>query len=380
MAGKDYYETLGVKKGATDEEIKKAYRTMAKKYHPDANPGNKQAEERFKEVNEAYSILSDAQKRAAFDQYGSAAFEQGAGPGGAAYGDFSGMDMGDIFSSFFGGGFGDIFGAGGAGAPRGPRRGADLQAGMTITLEEAVFGADKEIQIASNETCETCKGTGARPGTSAETCKHCGGTGQERVQRQTMFGTQIVVQPCSACKGEGKTIKEPCSACRGAGRVKRSKVLKVTIPRGIDDGQSIRLSGKGDVGEKGGPAGDLLITVRVRSHPRFTREGLNLFTDVPVTFVQAALGAEITIPTLTEPERFTLKPGTQTGTRQVFRGKGAPNVRNNRSVGDLIATFRVVVPTSLTDRQKQLLREFAGESDPSAGKKGFGEKIKDVFN
>jgi len=377
MAGKDYYETLGIKKGAADEEIKKAYRTMAKKYHPDANPGNKQAEERFKEINEAYSILSDPQKRATYDQYGSAAFEQGAG---AEYGGFSGMDMGDILNSFFGGGFGDIFGSGASAAQRGPRRGADLQTSMTITLEEAVFGAEKEIQIASNETCDTCKGTGAKPGTYAESCKHCGGSGQERVQRQTLFGTQIVVQPCTVCKGEGKIIKEPCSACRGAGRVKRSKVLKVTIPRGIDNEQSIRLSGKGDVGEKGGPAGDLMIVVYVRNHPRFTREGINILADVPITFVQAALGAEIQIPTLAEPEKFTLKPGTQTGSKQVFRGKGAPNVRNNRVVGDLIATFRVIVPTNLTERQKQLLREFAGENGGDDHRKGLGEKFKDIFN
>ncbi len=374
---RDYYEVLGVSKGAGDDEIKKAYRKMAKQHHPDANPGNKEAEAKFKEVSEAYSVLSDSQKRAAYDQMGHAAFDQ---TGGGGYGGFNGgFDVNDIFETFFGDGFG--FGGGGRSRKAGPRRGADLQSSLSITFEEAVFGVTKEIQITANDTCETCRGTGAKAGTVAENCRHCGGSGQERFQQQTMFGTMTSVRTCSICHGEGKVIKDPCGTCRGTGKVRKSKNLSVNVPKGIDNGQTIRLAGSGEAGEKGGPPGDLLITIRVSPHKYFKRDGVNLYLEVPITFVQAALGSEIIIPTLTGQEKHTIKAGTQTGTVVTLRQKGVPNVRNSKVVGDLIVTLKVMVPTSLTERQKNLLHSFADEmgDEYKDHKKGFFDKLKDSF-
>jgi molecular chaperone DnaJ len=355
---KDYYETLGVAKGAGDDDLKRAYRKLAKQYHPDANPGDKAAEEKFKEIGEAYGVLTDPQKRAAYDQYGHSAFEQGGG-GGGFYGG-PGVDINDIFSSFFGdGGFGDIFGGGGRGRRNGPRRGADLQMRLNIKFEEAVFGAVKDVQIQTYDACATCNGSGAKPGTYAESCKHCNGTGEQRVTQQMGFTQYTSVQACSYCHGEGKIIKEPCLDCRGAGKVRVTKTLQITVPKGIDDGQSIRLSGKGEAGEKGGPAGDLLITMRVSPHKDFTREGTNLYLEMPVTFVQAALGDEIEIPQLDGSiERYNIKPGTQPGAVVSLRGKGVPSVRNQRIVGDLLVRLNVVVPTGLNDKQKTALRAF----------------------
>jgi molecular chaperone DnaJ len=359
MADKrDYYETLGVAKGAGEDDLKKAYRKMAKQYHPDANPGDKTAEEKFKEVSEAYGVLSDPQKRAAYDQYGHAAFEQGSG--GSGFYNGPGVDINDIFSSFFGGGFGDIFGGGGSHSRRnGPRRGSDLQMRLNIKFEEAVFGVEKDVQIQTYDTCPTCNGSGAKPGTYAESCKHCNGTGEQRVTQQTPLGHFTSVQPCQYCHGEGKIIKEPCLDCRGAGKVRVTKTLQVKVPKGIDDGQSIRLSGKGEAGEKGGPAGDLLITMRVSPHKSFTRDGTNLYIEMPVTFVQAALGDEIDIPQLDgSVERYNIKPGTQPGSVVSLRGKGVPSVRNNRIVGDLLVKLNVIVPTGLNEKQKTALRAF----------------------
>ncbi|MCL2351355.1 MAG: molecular chaperone DnaJ [Firmicutes bacterium] len=385
MADKrDYYEVLGVEKAATDDDLKRAYRQMAKKYHPDANPGDKTAEGKFKEVNEAYAVLSDPQKRAAYDQHGHAAFDPAMGAGGAG-GFYGGVDfnMSDIFESFFGGegGFGDIFGGGNRRARSGPRRGADLQTNIQIKFEEAVFGTTKDIQITSNEPCPACKGSGAKPGTSAESCKHCGGTGQERVQQQTMFGTMTSVRTCSICRGEGKIIREPCPECRGAGKIRAVKTLSVIVPKGIDNGQSVRLSGKGEPGEKGGPPGDLLITVYVQPHKHFTRQGMNLFLDVPITFVQAALGDELKIPTLDGEEKYAVKAGTQPGTVATIRGKGVPNVKNSKSVGDLIIKLVVTVPTQMNERQKQRLRDFADEmgEEYKNQKHSFFDKIKNSF-
>lgn len=374
---KDYYETLGVSKNATEDDLKKAYRKMAKQYHPDANPGDKTAEEKFKEVGEAYGVLSDAQKRAAYDQYGHAAFEQGGG--GGFYGG-AGIDINDIFNSFFGGG--DIFGGGGRRTRNGPRRGADLQMRLNIKFEEAVFGTTKDVQVQTYDTCATCSGSGAKPGTYAESCKHCNGTGEQRITQQTPLGHFTSVQACPYCKGEGKIIKEPCLDCRGTGKVRVTKTLQITVPKGIDDGQSIRLSGKGEAGEKGGPAGDLLITMRVSSHKMFTRDGNNLYLEMPITFVQAALGDEISIPMLDETsEKYTIKAGTQPGAVITMRGKGIPSVRNNRIVGDLLVKLSVSVPTSLNEKQKEILRSFndAMGDDYKNQKKKFWDKVKESF-
>jgi len=383
MASKqDYYEMLGVNRSATDSDLKKAYRKMAKKYHPDVNPGDKVAEEKFKELSEAYGVLSDANKRRTYDQFGHAAFEQGGGGGGFHHG---GMDINDIFGSFFGGGsmdFGDIFGGGGSRTRPKARRGADLQMRINIKLEESVFGATKEIHLNSYSTCKTCNGSGAKAGTSAETCKRCGGAGSERVQQQSILGIVTKIVPCSTCKGEGKIIKDPCSTCRGQGRVRTNKPLDVTIPRGIDAGQSIRLAGKGEAGEKGAPAGDLYISVSISPHKLFSREGSHLYLDVPITFVQAALGDEISIPTLDgREEKYTVKPGTQPGSIVQLRGKGVPNVHNPNQVGDLIVKLGVSVPTQMNERQKQLLRDFNEEmgDDYKNHKTRWFDKVKGYF-
>lgn len=381
MADKrDYYETLGVQKNATEDDLKKAYRKLAKQYHPDANPGNQEAEAKFKELSEAYAVLSDPQKRSSYDQFGHQAFDGSGGGGGGFYSNF---DMGDIFESFFGGDIGDIFGGG---RKRGPRRGADLQTNLQIDFEEAIFGVEKDMNINANESCTTCKGTGAKPGTTAESCRQCGGTGQERVQQQTVFGTMTSVRTCSVCRGDGKIIKDPCQTCRGTGTVRSNKTLKVSIPKGIDNGQTIRLAGKGEPGERNAAPGDLLITIYVRPHKYFTRKENNLYLDVPITFVQAALGDEISIPTLESvnkqgEEKYSIRPGTQTGTVVTLKGKGAPNVRNNRIIGDLYVTLKVTVPTQLNDRQKHALKAFAEEmgEEYKDGKKGFFEKIKETF-
>ena len=377
-AKRDYYEVLGVGKSASEDDLKKAYRKLAKQYHPDANPGNKEAEAKFKELSEAYGILSDAQKKAAYDQFGHAAFDQSAGGGG--YGGGMNFDMGDIFESFFGDGFGDIFGSGGGRRRGGPRRGADIHTSINVKFEEAAFGVEREIQINANETCETCHGSGAKQGTTAESCKQCGGSGQRRVAQQTMFGTMTSVRTCEICSGQGKVIKDPCQTCRGEGRVRKPKKIKVMVPKGIENGQSIRLSGKGEAGEKGGPMGDLLITVYVQGHKLFTRPqgSVNLLLEMPITFTIAALGGEITIPTLDGEEKYTIKPGTQPGTKIMLRGKGVPNVKNNRVIGDLIVTLNVTIPTSMSDRQRQLLKDFAEDDgeEYKDDKKGFFDKFR----
>jgi len=358
MAKQDYYETLGAQKGADDAELKRAYRQMAKKYHPDANPGDKAAEEKFKEVNEAYSVLSDEQKRAAYDQYGHAAFDGTAGGGG-----FSGMNMDFDMNDIFGSVFGDFFGGGGRGGSRqaGPKRGSDVQVNVQLEFEEAIFGAEREINITINDHCEACGGSGAKAGSVAENCRHCGGTGQERFQQQTMFGTMTSVRACSICRGEGKVIKSPCEKCSGRGVLRKQKNIVVTIPKGIDNGQSVSISGKGEAGERGGGKGDLFVKVYVKPHKLFTRNGTQLHMDMNISFAQAALGDELTIPTVYGDEKYTLKPGTQTGATFSLSGKGVPNVRNPRSVGDLYVRLNVSVPTKLNDKQKDALRRYAEE-------------------
>lgn len=374
MASKrDYYEVLGIQKGASDAEIKKAFRTQAKKYHPDNNPGNSEAEAKFKEVNEAYEVLKDPQKRATYDQYGHAAFENGgAGAGGAGgFGGFGGMDFSDIFEGF---GFGDIFG-GGSRRRNGPRKGRDMQINVTLTFEEAVFGCKKEVRIPVTESCSECHGSGCKPGTYAETCSRCHGTGQEVVTQQTPFGMMQTQRPCSACGGEGKVIKTPCTKCGGKGHITAEKSVTIDIPKGIAHGQSIRKTGLGGAGERGGQNGDLYVAITVMPHKTFVRDGNNILVDVPISMTQAALGDEITIPTIDGDEKYTVKPGTQPGDTYTMKGKGVFNVRNPKLRGDQIVTFKVVIPSRLTDRQKSLLREFAELSGENR-KEGFWNKMK----
>lgn len=381
MASKrDYYEVLGVDKNADDSAIKKAYRKLAKKYHPDANPGNKEAEEKFKEIGEAYEVLSDSQKRKTYDQFGHAAFDGGGGAGGYS-GGFSGMDMGDIFGSFsdiFGGGFSDIFGGGGR-RKSGPKRGADLQVNLHISFEEAVFGCSKEVTYSRDESCPSCNGTGAKEGTHAETCPNCKGSGQERTTEQSLFGAVTMVRECHVCHGSGKIIKTPCDKCRGNGKVRVKKNITVDVPRGINHGQSIRKSGMGQPGERGGQTGDLLITMYVAPHKDFVRKNDDIYVDVPISIVQASLGADITIPTIDGDETYTVKPGTQPDTVVILKNKGVSNVRNNSVRGNEIVTLKVHIPTKLNDRQKEILRSFAEAGGDTVKKEKFFDKVKKAF-
>ncbi len=352
---RDYYDVLGVPKTATEDEIKKAYRKVAKKYHPDMNPGDKSAEEKFKEAAEAYEVLSDADKRARYDQFGHAAFEQGGGPGGFGGFDFGGGDMGDIFGDIFG----DFFGGGRSSARRnGPRQGPNLRAAVRITFDEAIRGVDKELDIALKEECKTCGGSGAKPGTSPETCSRCGGSGQVVYTQQSMFGTVRNVQQCPDCHGSGQVIKQKCSDCSGTGYIKVRKKVKVSIPAGIDDGQSVRIREKGEPGINGGPRGDLLVNVQVSRHPKFQRQEYDIFSTEPISFTQAALGATINIDTVDGPYTYTIKPGTQTDTRIRLKNKGVPSLRNRNLRGNHFVTFVVQVPEHLNSAQKEALRKF----------------------
>lgn len=374
MASKrDYYEVLGVQKGASDADIKKAYRKMARKYHPDANPDNKEAEEKFKEINEANEVLSDPQKRAAYDQYGHAAFEQG-GMGGAGgfsggFGGFSNVDMGDIFSGIFGSGFGDIFGGGSSRARSGPQRGSDLQMSMNITFEESMFGCTKEVNLPIYEKCSECNGSGAKKGTSAEVCSHCNGTGQEKITQQTPFGMVSSTRVCSHCRGEGRIIREKCPRCGGSGSVKINKNVTVEIPKGISSGQSIRKRGLGGAGVKGGSNGDLFIQINVAPSRTFVRQGNDLYVNVPISITQAAFGGKINIPTIDGDYEYNLKAGTQPETKATIRGKGAYNVKNDNFRGNLIVTFKVQIPTEMNREQKEALEKFAEASGEKAAKK-----------
>lgn len=379
---RDYYEVLGVSKGASDDEIKKAYRKLAKKYHPDMNPGDKEAEAKFKEVNEAYSVLSDEQKRARYDQFGHAGVDPNYGAGGPG-GPFGGFDMGDIdlgdiFGSFFGGGGFGGFGGGGA-RRNGPQKGESLRANLTITFEEAAFGCEKELSLNRTEECDECHGSGCQPGTTAETCPDCRGTGVVRVQQRTGGFAFSSTAACTRCRGTGKIIHSPCKSCGGSGSVKKSKRITVTIPAGIDDGQAVSLRGQGNAGKNGGPAGDLIVGVRVKPHPQFRRDGTTVLYEQPVSFFQAAMGAELEIPTIDGKVKYTLPAGTQTGTTFRLRGKGIPELRG-RGRGDQYVTIRVQVPTSLNSEQKEALRAFAqtmGEEVPEeSGLKGFFDKRK----
>ena len=379
---RDYYEVLGVSKGASDDEIKKAYRKLAKKYHPDMNPGDKEAEAKFKEVNEAYSVLSDEQKRARYDQFGHAGVDPNYGAGGPGGGfggfDMGDIDLGDIFGSFFGGGGFGGFGGGGA-RRNGPQKGESLRANLTITFEEAAFGCEKEINLNRTEECDECHGSGCQPGTTAETCPDCRGTGVVRVQQRTGGFAFSSTAACTRCRGTGKIIHSPCKSCGGSGSVKKSKRITVTIPAGIDDGQAVSLRGQGNAGKNGGPAGDLIVGVRVKPHPQFRRDGTTVLYEQPVTFFQAAMGAEREIPTIDGKVKYTLPAGTQTGTTFRLRGKGIPELRG-RGRGDQYVTIQVQVPTSMNAEQKEALRAFAqamGENVPEeSGLKGFFDKHK----
>lgn len=369
MADKrDYYEVLGLSKGADDSAIKKAYRGLAKKYHPDMNPGDKEAEQKFKEVNEAYSVLSDPDKKSKYDQFGHAAFDQSAGFGGGSgfsgFGDFG--DIGDIFSSFFGGGFGGDSGFGGGRRRNAPQRGEDIGVRVTLTFEEAAFGTKKDVSYNRIQKCSDCGGSGASKGTQAETCSACGGSGQKRVY-QRMGGMQFqTTVTCDSCRGTGKIIKSPCSNCRGTGYVKITKKLSVNIPAGINDGERIALRGEGSDGRNGGPAGDLIIVVSVKPHKIFKREGYNIYCDVPVTVAEATLGAQIEIPTLEGSQKYDIPEGTQPGTQFVLRSKGIPYVNSPNKRGDLVFTAVVEIPKGLSEKQKDNMRVFAdscGESN-----------------
>ena len=370
MAKRDYYEVLGVSKEATDAEIKSAYRKKAKECHPDLHPDDKQAEERFKELNEANEVLSDPQKRQQYDQFGFDGPNMG-GAGGFDFNGFGGMGgFEDIFSSFFGGGMG--------GARRnGPVQGNDVQHRITITFEEAAFGCEKSVDFFRYENCDTCSGSGAKPGTQPQTCPTCKGSGQVR----TGGGFMVTVRTCPTCGGEGKIIKEKCSSCSGTGRVRRKRNLKLRIPAGIQDGVSLVKRGEGEPGQRGGPAGDLYITVSIKPHKVFRRDGSNILLEMPITFTQAALGAEIDVPTLEKPVKQKIPEGTQTGTQFRIKGQGFPSLKNGIK-GDLIVTVNVEVPRKLNEKQKDLLRQLDESMGGKEyeGRKSFMDKIKDFFD
>ncbi|MCD2492826.1 molecular chaperone DnaJ [Lacrimispora sp. NSJ-141] len=376
---RDYYEVLGVPKDADDAALKKAYRVLAKKYHPDTNQGNADAEAKFKEASEAYAVLSDPEKRRQYDQFGHAAFENGAGGAGGFGGfDFSGADMGDIFGDIFG----DLFGGGRSRGRAGnePMRGANLRTSIRITFEEALFGCEREIELTTKDECKDCHGTGAKPGTKPETCPKCNGKGQVVYTQQSMFGMVRNVQTCPECGGTGKIIKEKCPACRGTGNTSSKKRIAVSIPAGIDNGQSVRIRGKGELGVNGGERGDLLVEVVVSNHPIFKRQDTSIYSTVPISFAQAALGGEIKIRTVDGEVLYNVSPGTQTDTKIRLKGKGVPYLRNKNVRGDHYVTLVVKVPEKLTKEQKEALQKFqetmgeageAGSAEEKHKKKGF---------
>ena len=381
MADKrDYYEVLGLGKGASDDDIKKAYRRVAKECHPDLHPDDKEAEARFKEANEAYAILSDPDKKAKYDQFGFAGVDPNFGAGGGGFtGDFG--DLGDIFGDIFGGAFGGGFGGFG-GSTRtqrnGPQRGESLRTRLAISFEEAAFGCKKELNITRVEQCDDCKGTGCAPGTTAEVCPDCKGTGSVRSQQRTAFGVFQTTSACPRCGGSGKVIHTPCPKCRGNGSVRVQKKLSVSIPAGIDNGESVSLRGQGNAGKNGGPAGDLLITVQVRPSPIFEREGTSLYNSVQLSFVQAALGTEIEVPTLDGNVSLNIPEGTQTGSVFRLRGKGIPSVRGGGR-GDQFVTVELVTPKNLNAEQKELMRKLAdslGDKVKEKADRPFGKKKK----
>ncbi len=381
---RDYYEVLGVEKGATGEQIKKAYRKKAMEYHPDRNPGNKEAEEKFKEVGEAYEVLSNDEKRQRYDQFGFAGVDPnyGAGQGGAYGGGFSGFgDFGDIFSDLFGGGFGGFGGGRSAAQHNAPRKGENVMHRLELTFEEAAFGCEKEISTPRIENCPNCSGSGSADGV-IETCTNCHGTGRVTVM-QNMMGMRMQTQSaCPQCSGRGKITKNPCTTCKGKGKVRKTNKVKVKIPAGVDEGQSVRVRGEGSVGSNGGANGDLLVEILIKRHPIFEREYMDVLCEVPITFTQAALGAEIQVPTLDGKVPFTIPEGTQTGREFVLRDKGIPEINNPRRRGDHRFTVVVETPTKLTREQKDLLRQLDAtlERNETPKIKKFFENLKDFFD
>ena len=384
---RDYYEVLGIPKTATEAEIKKAFRTTAKKYHPDMHPGDKECEEKFKEAQEAYAVLSDPDKRRQYDQFGHAAFDGSAG-GGAGGFDFSGMDMGDIFGDIFG----DFFGGGSRrSSNNGPQKGANVRLSVRITFEEAIFGCAKELEFSYKEECKTCHGTGAKPGTSPETCSKCGGKGKVVYSQQSLFGMMQNVQTCPDCQGTGKVVKEKCSDCRGNGYVAKRIKKTVDIPAGIDNGQCVRVRDYGEPGKNGGPRGDLLVEVIVSRNPAFERRDMDIFSNASISFGIAALGGDVRIKTVDGDIIYTVAPGTQTGTRIRLKGKGVPSIRNKAVRGDHYVTLIVNTPSGLSKEAKEVLRKFdeltGGTLTKEGGastagkekKKGFMDKFKETF-
>ena len=384
---RDYYEVLGIPKTATEAEIKKAFRTTAKKYHPDMHPGDKECEEKFKEAQEAYAVLSDPDKRRQYDQFGHAAFDGSAG--GAGGFDFSGMDMGDIFGDIFG----DFFGGGSRRGPsNGPAKGANVRLSVRITFEEAVFGCSKELEFSYKEECSTCHGTGAKPGTSPETCSKCGGKGKVVYAQQSLFGMMQNVQTCPDCQGSGKVVKEKCTNCRGTGYIAKKVKKTVEIPAGIDNGQCVRVRDYGEPGVNGGPRGDLLVEVIVARNPAFERQDMNIFSNASISFGIAALGGDVRIKTVDGDIIYTVAPGTQSGTRIRLKGKGVPSLRNKAVRGDHYVTLIVNTPTGLSKEAKDALKRFdeltGGSLTKEGGaatagkekKKGFMDKIKESLD
>ena len=373
---RDYYEVLGVDKNASDDEIKKAFRQQAKKYHPDLHPGDQEAETKFKEVNEAYSVLSDPDKKAKYDRFGHAGVDpNGFGGGGGSYGAYD-VDLGDIFSSFFGGGFG-----GSSRRRTGPQKGADLKYHMALDFMEAAFGCSKTIQITKEDICKTCNGSGAQPGTTPETCPACRGAGRVQQQTQTLFGMTMVTKSCPTCNGRGTVIKTPCQQCRGKGRMKTVKNLSVQIPAGVDTGDLLPIRNEGEPGTNGGPYGDLYIEFKVKKHELFDRNGINTSCNVPITYAQAALGGEVEVPTIYGKEKYTLKEGTQPGDTITIRGKGITNKNNPNMKGDHVVKFVLEVPTGLSREQKQLLKQFNDTLTERNYMRSsqFFQKIKNLF-
>ncbi len=376
MAKADYYEVLGVNRDAGDTEIKSAFRKAAKQYHPDLHPGDKEAEQKFKDINEAYEVLSDEKKRAQYDQFGHAAFDPSAATAGGYGGGFGGFE--DIFSAFTGG-FG--FGGGFNQSRNGPMQGRDLRYNLTISFEEAAFGVKKEILVPREENCATCGGTGAKPGTSPVQCAACGGSGQVRVQQNTVFGSFSTVRTCEACNGTGKIIQEACQDCKGRGRVNKSKRIAVSVPAGIDNGQTLNMRAEGEAGLRGGPAGDLYITITVKPHKLFTRKGTDLYIDMDVPMTVAVLGGEIQVPTLKGNVKYTVPEGTQPGTTFRLKEQGVPRLNSNTR-GDLFVRTNVSIPRRLSDEQREMVKRLADSlgdkvSDSKPVRKGIFNKFKE---